>query len=138
MNRLTGTVSAVESADHISLVDVAVLGDTFTAILVETPESAPYLTPGRAVEVLFKETEVSLAKQFHGLISLRNRIPGTVAALRKGRLLTEVTLDYRGITVVSVITTRSAERLGITVGDAVEGLIKANEVILREGTDHAL
>ena len=32
-------------------------------MLLETPQSAPHLKVGNAVEVLFKETEVSLAKE---------------------------------------------------------------------------
>jgi molybdopterin-binding protein len=135
MNRLNGTISAIESTDHLSLVDVAVAGDTFTAIVVETPGSAAYLRVGNQVEVLFKETEVSLARDLSGLISLRNRMAGTVQAIRRGKLLSEVRLDYKGMSVVSIITTRSVDRLQLAEGAAVEGLVKANEVTLREIED---
>lgn len=133
MNRLRGIVTAVESAGHILLVDVAVNGDEFSALLLEAA-GGPRLRPGAEVTLLFKETEVSLAKNLSGLISLRNRIPARVRALEKGKVLTQVTLDYRGNAIVSVITTRSAERLEIKVGDQVEGLVKANEMtILHQG-----
>lgn len=135
MNRLRGIVTACESSDHLSLVDVDACGDIFTAVVVETPDSAPWLNPGSKVWVLFKETEVSLAKNLSGLISLRNRMAGRVTAIRKGHLLSEVRLDYRGAAVVSVITTRSVERLGLQEGDTVEGLVKANEVTLMEDDD---
>lgn len=135
MNRLPGIVTACESSDHLSLVDIGVAGDLFTAIVVETPDNAPWLTPGSKVWVLFKETEVSLAKNLSGQISLRNRMAARVTGIRKGVLLSEVTLDYRGSAVVSVITTRSVERLNLVVGDTVEGLVKANEVILMEDGD---
>jgi len=135
MNRLRGTISAIESSDHLSLVDVEVAGDTFTAIVMETPDSEPYLRVACPVEVLFKETEVSLAKNLSGAISLRNRMDATVRAIRKGKLLSEVQMDYKGMVVVSVITTRSVERLGLVEGDAVEALVKANEVTLRECED---
>jgi len=132
MNRLHGTIAFVESTDHLSLVDVDVEGDLFTAILVETPESAAWLKNGNPVAVLFKETEVSLAKNLSGRISLRNRMAARVESIRKGKLLSEVRLDYRGHAVVSVITTRSVERLELAPGDQVEGLVKANEVTLLE------
>ena len=137
MNRLRGAIVNVESSDHLSLVDVEVAGDLFTAILVGTPESVTWLKAGNIVAVLFKETEVSLAKNLSGQISLRNRIPGRIAAIRKGRLLSEVRLDYRGHPVVSVITTRSVERLELAPGDAVEGLVKANEITLLEDNHDA-
>lgn len=132
MNRLRGKISGIESNGHVSLVDVAVNGDTFAAILLEAPDSAPYLAVGNAVEVLFKETEVSLAKNLSGLISLRNRISGTVRTIRKGEILSEVVLDCGGHPVTSIITSRSIVRLNIKEGDEVEALIKANEVALTE------
>jgi molybdate transport system regulatory protein len=132
MNKLAGVIAEVASSDHVSLVDVAVGGDRFTAIVVETPETAPHLAPGRPVWLLFKETEVSLARNLAGEISLSNRIPATVRAIRQGRLLSEVELDYAGRRVVSVITARSVERLRLAPGDRVEGFVKANEMILME------
>jgi molybdate transport system regulatory protein len=132
MNRLRGQISGIESNGHVSLVDVAVNGDTFACILLESPDSSPYLVVGNEVNVLFKETEVSLAKNLSGLISLRNRIRGTVRQIRKGEILSEVVLDCRGHSVTSIITSRSIARLDINEGDEVEALIKANEVALTE------
>lgn len=132
MNRLRGTISAVESAGHVRLVDVNVNDTTFSAILLEATER---LHPGAAVTLAFKETEVSLAKNLSGLISLRNRLPARVRAVEKGQVLAKVTLDYQGVDVVSIITTRSAERLDLQAGDAVEALVKANEMTILHDTE---
>ena len=135
MNRLRGHITRIESNDHVSLVDVDVSGDTFTATLLETPDEAPYLKVGILVEILFKETEVSLAINLSGLISLRNRVNTTVTLVREGVILSEVVLEYRGQTISSIITTGSIKRLDIKPGDRVEALVKANEVTLREVAD---
>ena len=135
MNQLRGRITRIESNDHVSLVDVDVSGDIFTATLLETPDDAPYLKVGNQVDVLFKETEVSLAKGLSGLISLRNRVNTTVKTVRAGVILSEVVLDYRGLSISSIITTGSIKRLDIKPGDEVEALVKANEVSLLEITD---
>jgi molybdopterin-binding protein len=135
MNRLLGTIAAIESNEHLSLVDVVVGHDTFTAMLMETPQNAPYLKVGNTVAVLFKETEVSLAKNLSGQISLRNRLSGTVRQIRRGDILCEVVLDYQEQTVTSIITTRAVKRLELQEGDEVEALVKANEVSLMEAHD---
>ena len=135
MNKLRGQITNLTSNDHLSLVDVEVMGDIFTATLLETPDDAPYLQVGNRVDVLFKETEVSLAKGLTGLISLRNRFLTTVKLVRNGVILSEVVLDYRGQQISSVITTGSIKRLDIKVGDEVEALVKANEVTLMEVAD---
>lgn len=135
MNKLRGRITRIESNDHVSLVDVDVSGDIFTATLLETPDDAPYLKVGNVVDVLFKETEVSLAKGLTGLISLRNRVQTTVKLVRSGVILSEVVLDYRGQPISSIITTGSIKRLDIKPGDEVEALVKANEVTLMEVED---
>jgi molybdopterin-binding protein len=135
VNRLPGIILAVVSEGDISLVDVAVEENTLTAMLVETAETAPYLRAGNAVSVLFKETEVSLGKALSGRLSLRNRLQAEVVEMLKGELLAEVKLDCGGHRLVSIVTRRAAERLELAVGDRVEALIKANEVMLGESAN---
>lgn len=117
----------------MSLVDVAVGQDVFTATLLETPESADYLRIGSNVTLLFKETEIALAKNLSGMISLRNRISISVQGIVRGHILSAVTLDYLGNQLVSVITSRAIDRLEINVGDQLEALVKANEIALMAG-----
>lgn len=118
----------------MSLVDVAIdSGATFAATLLETPETAPYLKTGQDVTLLFKETEVSLAKNLSGLLSLRNRFSVTVRNIERGSIMSAISLDFHGRQITSVITTRGMDRLQLSVGDAVEALVKANEIALMEG-----
>ena len=119
----------------MSLVDVAVGRDIFTATLLETPATADYLLVGSEVTLLFKETEIALAKNLSGMISLRNRIPIIVQNIERGDILSAVTLDYEGKRLVSVITSRAIDRLEIKLGDQLEALIKANEIALMAGHD---
>lgn len=130
MNKLRGKIVAVQHNNHMSLVDVSIGDDLFTATLLETPETAPYLQAGEEVTLLFKETEVSLAKGLSGAISLRNRFSVTVRHIERGALLSAVQLDYHGERVLSIITTRGVDRLELAVGDEVEALVKANEMVL--------
>jgi molybdopterin-binding protein len=130
MNKLPGTIVAVESNRHMSLVDVLAEGDTFTATLLETPEHSPQLRVGQPVILMFKETEVSLAKDLAGQISLRNRFPVMVQSIERGDIMSAVGLNYREHSLMSVITTRAVERLQLAVGDRIEALVKANEMVL--------
>lgn len=130
MNSLPGHIVAIDHDNHMSLVDVSVGDDIFTATLLETPATAPYLKVGQDVRLLFKETEVSLAKNLSGLISLRNRFKATVTAIERGAIMSAVRMDYRGHRLTSVITTRAVNRLQLMEGDEVEGLVKANEMVV--------
>ncbi len=132
MNKIKGVITAVESSPNISLVDIEAYGKRFSSLIIDTPANAAYLTPGKEVYVLFKESEVSIAKGRTGLISMNNVLEVTVSKLSKGDVLARLELDFAGVPVVSVITTRSAERLGLQVGDKVEALVKSNEITLME------
>ncbi len=133
MNRITGKIVAIESNAYMSLVDVAAENVVFTATLLETPETVEYLKIGNLVTLLFKETEVALAKNLDGLISLRNRFSASVTHIDAGDILSAIALDFSGKKLVSVITTRAVLRLQLAVGDQVEALVKANEIALMAG-----
>jgi molybdate transport system regulatory protein len=127
---LTGKIVLVESSPHMSMVDIDVDGDVFSSIVLETPASAPYLQQGAGVTLLFKETEVSIGKNLTGLISLRNRFKATIDRIEKSDILSKVYLNYKNKEIVSVISTRSTQKLGLADGDHVEWLVKTNEVSL--------
>lgn len=133
MNKLKAQIVHLETDGQISLVDLQAHGDLFSCVVIETPQTAEYLQIGHEVYILFKETEVSIGKNLSGQISLRNQIHSTIKRLDRGRVLTKLTLDYKGSEIGSIITTRSAERMKLQIGDAVVGLVKANEVSIMEG-----
>ena len=63
--------------------------------------------------------------------SARNQFAGIVKEMTKGPVSTEVTLEIApGIRMVAVISTRSAEMLGLAVGKRGYALIKASSVVL--------
>jgi molybdopterin-binding protein len=64
------------------------------------------------------------------LLSSRNRFRGTVASVRAGELLAEVTLDVPAARVVAAITRVSLDRLGLEPGRKASAYVKASEVTL--------
>lgn len=128
MNRVSGTIAAIERAGSVCLIDVDAAGQRMTATLVGTGADTAHWRPGMPVQLLFAETEVALAKNLTGLISMRNRMPATVVAVERGKVLAKVVLDVAGNRIVSVITTRSSHTLALSAGERVEALVKANEM----------
>lgn len=63
--------------------------------------------------------------------SARNHFAGTVKNIVKGPVSTEVTVTIAtGIDVVAVISTTSANNLGLAVGKPAQVLIKASSVLV--------
>ncbi|MEI7596183.1 MAG: TOBE domain-containing protein [Bacteroidota bacterium] len=130
MNTLIGTITQIQQSNAILLVDIDVDEHCFSALLIESTTQLEWLSVGNKVKLIFKETEVSLAKNLSGLISLRNRLQCKVLTVQRGELLSKITLKFKNYTVVSAITTRSVDALQICVGDDIDALIKSNEISL--------
>jgi len=130
MNKLTGTISKIQQSGAILLVDVDVDGHGFSAMLIESATQPEWLKTGNTIDLIFKETEVSLAKNLSGMISMRNRMKCIVLHIERGELLSKVSLQFQKYVITSAITTRSVNSLDLKIGDEVEALVKANEVSL--------
>ena len=65
-------------------------------------------------------------------LSARNQLIGKVVEVRPGEVSTEIGIDIGGQVVSAVITTASAERLGLAVGDVAAAVFKAHDVIVQK------
>ena len=130
MNKLPGTITNIQQSGAILLVDIKVADRLFSALLIESANQPEWVKIGETIDIVFKETEVSLAKNLSGQISLRNRMQCVVLKIDRGELLSRVFLKFQDYTLSSAITTRSVDSLNLNIGDEVEALVKSNEVSL--------
>jgi molybdate transport system regulatory protein len=64
-------------------------------------------------------------------ISARNQLPGTIASVEHGSVMSTVVIRLEGgQEVVAAITKDSAEHLNLAEGDAVIAVIKSTEVMV--------
>lgn len=130
MNILTGTITQIQQSGAILLVDIDVNGQNFSTLLIESAIRPDWLQKSNEIDLVFKETEVSLAKKMSGLISLRNRMQCKVIQVERGELLSKITMQFQQQIISSAITTRAVDSLQIVVGDSVEAMVKSNEISL--------
>ena len=130
MNRLKGKVVEIVSSENVSMVKVDVDGDILSSIVLEGTRGDINYKAKDIVTVLFKETEVGIAKDLTGMISLRNRFKAIVIKIDKGIVLSKLTLAYNDYKIESVISTQSVREMKIKEGEVVEWLVKTNEMSL--------
>ncbi|HLH67644.1 MAG TPA: TOBE domain-containing protein [Candidatus Dormibacteraeota bacterium] len=65
-------------------------------------------------------------------LSARNQLIGKVVEICRGEVSTAVGIDIGGHTVTVVITTSSADRLELAVGDVAAAIFRAHDVIVRK------
>ncbi|WP_236974313.1 TOBE domain-containing protein [Membranihabitans maritimus] len=131
MNKFQGHISEINTRGNFSVITVTVNNKIkLKSIVIDTPESATYISSDRIVNVVFKETEVILSTDKLPAISLLNRIPGTISEIEAGELLSRVVLCTDIGPVISVISTLAVYELDLTVGCDIMAMIKLNEIIL--------
>ena len=130
MNKLKGKIVDIQSSDNISIIHVDVDGDMFSSIVLEGKKEPPTYKINDSVTLLFKETEVGLAKDLTGMISLRNRFKAMIKKIDKGPILAKVTMNYKNYTIESIISAQSTIQMKLKEKEEVEWLVKTNEVTL--------
>jgi len=66
-------------------------------------------------------------------ISIRNRLPGTIAKIVSDKVVSEVVIRTEAGIVTSIITTGSVERMKLKEGDSVFAVMKATSVSIEKG-----
>ena len=132
MNIFNGNIEAINVNGELSIVTIKVDNTSFTAIVIDTPMTAPYLVKGNPIKVIFKETEVIIGVGSMEGISLRNKLLGKVVAIESDNLLSKLDIQTDVGEITSIITSNSVKRLKIEIGTEVCAMIKTNELLLSE------
>jgi len=133
MNTLSGEITAITTEQHISLVKVLAGDQLFYSLILDTPDTSPWLKIGAAVRLLFKETEVMIALPTSTPlpISVRNQLPCRITSIISGTILCELALDLApGRQIKAIITRAACDALSLKENDPIIALIKTNEVSL--------
>lgn len=94
------------------------------------------LSVGDTISVIIKNTDIMLAKAFHGMLSARNRAKGIVKKIVKGDVLSKVFVESRGDMLHVIITNISLGEMNIHEGDEVTAIVKSTELILSKEVQH--
>lgn len=131
MNSFPAHIKEVKTNGAMSIVFVTTdSGEELMSVVIDTPESAPYLKSGNKVNVLFKETEVAVSSQKELNISIENRIAGIITHIEVGVLLSRLMLETKIGEVIAIISTMSVRQMGLVEKMNIMIMVKLNEIIL--------
>jgi molybdate transport system regulatory protein len=132
-NTFAGTISkvtkgAVNSEVHLTTNN----GGEIVSIITNESVDSLGLKEGKAAYALVKASWIILGQDLHqGKVSARNLLCGTVQAVHKGAVNSEVLLKLSsGDILTCIITEESAQAMTIHAGDHLCAAFKASSVIL--------
>ncbi|MBI9041635.1 TOBE domain-containing protein [Lutibacter sp.] len=132
MNKLQGTINNIISNESLSLVYITVNDLKITAIVIDTPDTSPLLQKGKAITVIFKETEVIIGTGTNHTISMQNKFVGPIISIESKALLSKLIIETSVGKITSIITTNAVKQLKLIVGLEVTAMVKTNEILVTE------
>ncbi|HGZ71298.1 MAG TPA: hypothetical protein ENK74_07830 [Nitratifractor sp.] len=125
MSQIRGTLTNIRHNSMLHLLEFELKGQSVTLLTLELHRT---MTLGESYELCVKSTDIALAKDFSGTLSILNQLQATVVSIDCQELLCSVVLDIDGFSVESIILKSSAKVMDLSIGDSVFALIKASEV----------
>ncbi|MEN8122015.1 MAG: hypothetical protein ABFS35_16820 [Bacteroidota bacterium] len=131
MNRLKGEIYNVQTSEGITLVDICIDDDEFSSLIINSDSTDEYISVGNEVNMLFKETEISI-KSFHERHNKKrqNKIITEVETITKGDILSELKFRYKSNLVTAIILTRLLEELKLKTGEKAVLILRTQEILL--------
>lgn len=132
MNKLTAFVTCIEKEQNLHIIHFEAEQCALKMMGLELPKG---LHENSYVTLGVKPSSVALGKNFEGMLSYSNQIPCTIDAIEEGKLLCSIYASVGDMTMQSIITRASFERMDLHVKDSVTLLIKASELFIVEVLD---
>lgn len=131
MNKLYAMLDSYEIEGELCRVTLYANEQKFYALLLDIDSFGDFKI-GDKFSLLFKESEVFVATK-DSSVSASNSFVSTIKDIKHGKILSEISFDYNSITIVSLITKNSADRLGLEIGKEFLWFVKANEITIQKG-----
>lgn len=132
MNVLEGRIYKIETNEGISLIDINIDDDFFSALIINSKATGSYIKEGENVKILFKETEISLKRFHENIVKRQNKIIVDVISIEKGQILSEVKLLYRNKSVTAIVLTRLLNELQLNEKEKAVMVLRPQEILLAE------
>ena len=129
MSQLVATIKKINSIDNLNIVEFDFHGLTLKMMSLDLNADVQV---GKKVKLSVKPTNISIAKNLIGEISLSNQIVATIENLENGQLLSSVSLKVHNTILESIITVDSSKRMNLQIGEVVTILIKASNLSIGE------
>ena len=129
MSQLVATIKKINSIDNLNIVEFDFHGLTLKMMSLDLNADVQV---GKKVKLSVKPTNISIAKNLIGEISLSNQIVATIENLENGQLLSSVSLKVHNTLLESIITVDSSKRMNLQIGESVTILIKASNLSIAE------
>jgi molybdopterin-binding protein len=129
MNHISAIITDIKESENISIVSFKANGHTMKMMALGL---AKPIQIGSKVTLGVKASNIAIAKDFKGELSISNRLHVKIEKINYGELLCAVFFHFGEHLLESIITYDSAEAMSLHVDDTIIALIKSSELSIIE------
>lgn len=129
MSLFVATIKKINSIDGLNIVEFSFCNQTLKMMSLDLSKD---IQIDKKVKLSVNPSNVIIAKNLFGEISLSNQLVATINNIESGELLCSVILKIENIYIESIITKDSAERMKLKKDEQVTILIKASNLSIEE------
>ncbi len=129
MNRIDAVVTTIDSFENITIVSFEAASQPMRMMALELDKS---LVVGSKVTLGVKASNIALAREFSGILSISNQLKVTIESINNGKLLSSIKFSFAGSLIESIITRESVLRMNLQTGTNIIALIKSSELSILE------
>lgn len=129
MSQFVAAINKIENYDNLNIVHF-----TFSNYILKMMSLDLWdeIEIGKKVKLSVKPSNVIIAKDLQGEISLSNQLVATIYEIENGELLSSIILKINDTFIESIITVDSSRRMNLQKGEEVTILIKASNLSIEE------
>lgn len=129
MSQIIATIKKIHNIDNLNIVEFDFFGKTLKMMSLDLNKNVQI---GKKVKLAMKPTNISIAKNLFGEISLSNQIVVNIKNVENGQLLSSIILEVNDTIFESIITADSSKRMNLQKNEQVTILIKASDLSILE------
>ena len=125
MNIFRATISQIESIDNLNIIKCYFLDQRLELLSLELGNG---IKVGSMVELTTKPSNISIAKNFTGMVSCFNQIKSKIKEVENGELLSSIKLIVGESIIESIITKEMSLKMNLKEDDEVNIFINQSEL----------
>lgn len=132
MSQIIATIKNIRNVDSLNIVEFGFYNHTLKMVSLNLNKQ---IAINKKVKLSIKPTNILIAKNLQGEISISNQLKAKIVKVENGELLSSILLKIEDTILESIITVDSSKNMNLVEDEEVLILIKASDLFIQEVID---
>ena len=132
MSQIIATIKNIRNVDSLNIVEFGFYNHTLKMVSLNLSKQ---ISINKKVQLSIKPTNILIAKNLQGEISISNQLKAKIVKVENGELLSSILLKVEDTILESIITVDSSKNMNLVEDEEVLILIKASDLFIQEVID---